>query len=126
MFTHVMLGANDLEVSRKFYDATLGALGHKPGVLSQDRYFYRSPTGVLALTKPLDGGVATGANGGTVGFIAKSTESVDEFYSQGIANGGSMCEYMPGYRDGVAGRVYITWLRDPAGNKVCAMYRVPK
>ncbi len=121
-----MLGANDLEVSRKFYDATLGALGHKPGVLSQDRYFYRSPTGVLALTKPLDGGVATGANGGTVGFIAKSTESVDEFYSQGIANGGSMCEDMPGYRDGVAGRVYITWLRDPAGNKVCAMYRVPK
>lgn len=126
MFSHIMLGANDLEASRKFYDEVLGILGHRSGILSQDRYFYRSPTGVFALTKPLDGGAATGANGGTVGFTAKSTDEVDHFYSAGISNDGSDCEGTPGYRDGVAGKVYITWLRDPAGNKICAMHRIPK
>ena len=126
MFSHIMLGANDLEISKIFYDATLGALGKKPGVVHENRCYYRSPVGVLILTKPIDGGLATSANGDTVGFISKSIEDVDAFFSLGIANGGSICEGTPGYRDGVAGRVYITWLRDPVGNKVCAMHRLQK
>lgn len=125
MFSHVMLGANDLEVSRDFYDATLGALGIKPGSQNKDRYFYRGPGGVFAITKPLDGNQATAANGGTIGFSAKSVADVDTFYALGIKHGGSSCEGTPGYREGVAGTVYIAWLRDPAGNKVCALHRVP-
>jgi catechol 2,3-dioxygenase-like lactoylglutathione lyase family enzyme len=126
MFSHIMLGANDLEISRDFYDAVLGALGVKPGNFSHNRYFYRSPGGVFAITKPIDGNEATCANGSTIGFSAKSIADVDAFHANGIAHGGSLCEGEPGYREGVAGTVYIAWLRDPAGNKICALHRPAK
>ncbi len=127
MFSHVMVGANDLEASRKFYDAILGALGVAPGTLNRDiRYFYRTPTGVFSFTLPIDDKAATPANGGTIGFAAKSPEEVDAFHSAGVANGGTTCEDPPGYREGPAGRLYLAYLRDPIGNKICAMFRVPK
>ena len=127
MFSHVMVGANDLEASRKFYDAILGALGVAPGTLNRDiRYFYRTPTGVFSFTLPIDDKAATPANGGTIGFAAKSPEEVDAFHSAGVANGGTTCEDPPGYREGPAGRLYLACLRDPIGNKICAMFRVPK
>ena len=126
MFSHIMLGANDLEASKDFYDAALGTLGVKPGSFSHGRYFYRGPGGVFAITKPLDGEKATHANGGTIGFSAKSVEDVDAFHAIGIAHGGTACEGGPGYREGAAGTIYIAWLRDPAGNKICALYRPSK
>jgi catechol 2,3-dioxygenase-like lactoylglutathione lyase family enzyme len=127
MFSHVMVGAIDLEASRKFYDAALGALGIKPGVLNRDtRYFYRSPSGVFAVTLPLDSKSATPANGGTIGFAAQSVEQVDTFHAAGVANGGVSCEDPPGYREGPAGKMYLAYLRDPVGNKICAMFREPK
>ena len=126
MFSHIMLGANDLEASKGFYDATLAILGIRPGVLSHGRYYYRSPTGVFAITKPLDGKEASPANGGTIGFSAKSVEDVNTFHATGLAHGGFECEGVPGYRDGAAGTIYIAWLRDPAGNKICALHRPPK
>ncbi|MEY3629049.1 MAG: hypothetical protein RLY91_815 [Pseudomonadota bacterium] len=127
MFSHVMVGAKDLEASRKFYDATLGALGVAPGVINRDiRYFYRTPTGVFAFSLPLDNKAATSANGGTIGFAAKSPEEVDAFHAAGVANGGVTCEDPPGYREGPAGKLYLAYLRDPIGNKICAMFRVPK
>ena len=127
MFSHVMVGANDLEASRKFYDAALGALGIEPGVLNRDvRCFYRSPTGVFSVTLPLDQQSATPANGGTIGFAAKTVEQVDAFHAAGIANGGTSCEDPPGYRDGPGGKMYLAYLRDPVGNKICALFRAPK
>jgi catechol 2,3-dioxygenase-like lactoylglutathione lyase family enzyme len=127
MFSHVMVGANDLEASRKFYDAALGALGIEPGVLNRDvRCFYRSPTGVFSVTLPLDQQNATPANGGTIGFAAKSVEQVDAFHAAGVANGGTSCEDPPGYRDGPGGKMYLAYLRDPAGNKICALFRASK
>ena len=126
MFSHVMLGADDLEASKGFYDATLATLGIRPGVLSHGRYYYRSPTGVFAITKPLDGKEACPANGGTIGFSAKSIEDVNAFHATGLAHGGFECEGVPGYREGAAGTIYIAWLRDPVGNKICAMHRPPK
>ena len=126
MFSHIMLGANDLEASKGFYDATLAILGIRPGVLGHGRYYYRSPTGVFAITKPLDGKEASPANGGTIGFSAKSIEDVNTFHATGLAHGGFECEGIPGYRDGAAGTIYIAWLRDPAGNKICALHRPPK
>lgn len=127
MFSHVMVGANDLEASRKFYDAILGALGVAPGVLNRDiRYFYRTPTGNFAFTLPLDGKPATVANGGTIGFAATSEEQVNAFHAAGVANGGTTCEDPPGYREGPAGKMYLAYLRDPIGNKLCALYRAPK
>jgi catechol 2,3-dioxygenase-like lactoylglutathione lyase family enzyme len=121
-----MLGANDLEASKGFYDATLATLGIRPGVLSHGRYYYRSPTGVFAITKPLDGKEASPANGGTIGFSAKSIEDVNAFHATGLAHGGFECEGDPGYREGAAGTIYIAWLRDPVGNKICALHRPAK
>ena len=92
-------------------------------------FFQRNSTvlvGVFVITKPIDGNEATYANGATIGFSAKSIADVDAFYASGITHGGNSCEGEPGYREGAAGTVYIFWLRDPVGNKICAMYRPPK
>ncbi len=119
-----MIGANDVHASKTFYDAILGALGHEPGVMDdKGRCFYRTKRGVFALTKPIDGAAATGANGGTIGFAAASPEEADAWHAAGAANGGTTCEDPPGARGG-AGGFYLAYLRDPSGNKVCALHRL--
>lgn len=123
MFSHVMVGTNDLEASRKFYDALLGTLGIKPGVANKARYFYRSPTGTFGITTPINGEPATHANGGTIGFTAASPEQADAFHAAGVANGGTTCEDPPGWRGEGPGRMYLAYLRDPDGNKICALHR---
>ena len=120
MFSHVMLGVNDLEVSRKFYDAVLGTLGIGAGMANKNRYVYTSPAGFFAITTPIDGEPATHGNGSTIGFAANSAEQGDAFHAAGIANGGTACEDPPGLRDGGS---YLAYLRDPDGNKICAIHR---
>ena len=125
MFSHVMLGADDVAASRQFYDAALGALGTKPGREDdKGRVFYRGPTGVLGLTRPIDGQPASCANGSTIGFAAASPEAVDAWHEAGLASGGSRCEDPPGVREGMGVRLYLAYLRDPAGNKICALHRL--
>ena len=123
MFSHVMVGVSDLEISRKFYDALLGTLGIGPGVANKNRYFYRSPTGTFAITTPIDGQPASHGNGSTIGFAVKSAEQGAAFHAAGIANGGTTCEDPPGFRESPAGKLYLAYLRDPDGNKICALYR---
>jgi catechol 2,3-dioxygenase-like lactoylglutathione lyase family enzyme len=124
MFSHVMLGANDVEASKAFYDATLGELGVKPG-RSDDkgRVMYLHPTGVFLLGRPIDGEPACHANGGTIGFAASSPEVVDAWHKAGVEAGGTPIEDAPGWRSNAVGKLYLAYLRDPAGNKVCAMHR---
>lgn len=125
MFSHVMVGSNDIEQSRKFYDAVLGTLGVQPGTSdAHGRVFYMAPTGIFAITKPINGEAATAANGGTIGFAASSPEAVESWYAAGIANGGTPCEDPPGVRDGGFTKLYLAYLRDPAGNKLCAMHNM--
>ena len=126
MFSHVMVGVNDLEVSRKFYDALLGTVGIGPGVANKNRYFYRSPTGTFAITTPINGEPATPGNGSTLGFTVQSIEQGNAWHAAGVANGGTTCEDPPGLREGPAGKLYLAYLRDPDGNKLCALYRIPK
>lgn len=127
MFSHVMIGADDIDQSKKFYDALLATLGHSGGrVDPKGRCFYRSSTGIFALSKPLNGAAACGANGGTIGFQAASQEEVDAWHAAGLANGGKTVEDPPGMREGAAGKMYLAYLLDPAGNKVCALFRPPK
>lgn len=127
MFSHVMLGANDVDASKAFYDATLGALGARAGSVDpKGRAFYMHNGGIFMLSKPLDGQPACHANGGTVGFAATSPEMVDAWHAAGLAHGGTAIEDPPGIRENAFGALYLAYLRDPAGNKVCAMYRVPK
>lgn len=126
MFSHVMLGVNDLEASRKFYDALLGTLDVKPGFANKNRYFYRNATGTFAISTPINGEPACHGNGSTIGFAAQSTEQADAFHAAGIANGGTTCEDPPGWREGPVGKLYLAYLRDPDGNKICVMHRPAK
>ncbi|MBE7636582.1 VOC family protein [Sneathiella sp. P13V-1] len=124
MFSHVMVGADDIEKAKTFYDAILGALGHEPGVVDEKgRVFYITKKGVFSISKPIDGQPATHANGGTIGFAAASTEDADKFHEAGLANGGTTCEDPPGVREGRVS-MYLAYLRDPSGNKICALHYV--
>ena len=126
MFSHVMLGVNDLEVSKKFYDAVLGTLGIAPGVADKNRYFYPSRTGTFCITTPINGEPATHGNGSTIGFNVQSPEQGDAFHAAGVANGGTTCEDPPGFREVSMGQLYLAYLRDPDGNKLCALHRPAK
>lgn len=124
MFSHVMVGSNDLTKSKDFYDAVLGTLGSQPGTRNGDRLVYLNNDGIFLVTKPIDGAEACHANGGTIGFAAESPEAVDAFHAAGVASGGSSCEDPPGLREGGFGKLYLSYLRDPDGNKICAMKRM--
>ena len=123
MFSHVFVGVSDLEASRKFYDAALGAIGIAPGVANGQRYFYRSATGTFAISTPINGEPATFANGGTIGFAAESVDAANAFHAAGLAHGGTTCEDPPGIREGSGGKLYLAYLRDPDGHKICALFR---
>ena len=125
MFSHVMVGANDVAQSKKFYDAILAEMGCKPGVIDEKgRCFYFTKTGVFAITKPINGEAASHGNGMTIGFAADSAEQADAWHSTGIANGGVTCEDPPGVREGAGGQLYLAYLLDPSGNKICALHRI--
>ena len=131
MFSHVILGVNDLEKSKKFYDAVFGALGTGQGVANTNsqgvkRYFYRSATGSFGITTPINGEEASHGNGSTIGFAMQTPEQCEAFHAAGIANGGTTCEDPPGWRDGGVGRLYLCYLRDPDGNKICGLHRPAK
>jgi catechol 2,3-dioxygenase-like lactoylglutathione lyase family enzyme len=125
MFSHIMVGANDLQIAKLFYDATLGKLGVRPGRADlEGRIFYITETGMFVLTKPLNGKLASGANGGTIGFSASSAQTVVDWHAAGISCGGTHCEDGPGVRQVGKNRLFLAYLRDPSGNKLCAMHRI--
>jgi len=125
MFSHVMVGSNDIARSKKFYDALFGAMGSKPGTQdAKGRLIYLHGGGVFMVSRPIDGKPATHANGGTVGFSVNGPEQADAWHKAGVGNGGTAIEDPPGVRQGSAGELYLAYLRDPDGNKLCALYRV--
>jgi catechol 2,3-dioxygenase-like lactoylglutathione lyase family enzyme len=124
MFSHIMIGTNDLTKAKAFYDALLGTLGVSPAFVDGHRIFYRTPTGVFSVSKPINGEPATAANGGTIGFACTSPEQADAWHAAGLAAGGVACEDPPGVRQGAAGKLYLAYLRDPDGNKLCALHRM--
>jgi catechol 2,3-dioxygenase-like lactoylglutathione lyase family enzyme len=126
MFSHIMLGTNDLDRAKAFYDALLGTLDVPPGAVDRHRIFWRTRTGVFSVSRPIDGQPATVANGSTFGFACQSPEQVEAWHATGLANGGTTCEDPPGLREGPAGKLYLAYLRDPDGNKLCGLYRVPR
>lgn len=124
MFSHIMIGTNDLGRAKAFYDAMLGTLGIPPARVDGHRIVYRTPTGVFLVTTPIDGKPATCANGMTIGFAAPSTAHVDAWHAAGLAAGGTPCEDPPGVREGSVGRLYLAYLRDLDGHKLCALHRL--
>lgn len=125
MFSHVMIGANDVEESKTFYDATMEVLGHRPGRMDpKGRCMYAEKSGLFMLTKPIDGEPATHGNGTTLGFAADSPEMVNAWHEAGLKAGGKAIEDPPGVREGGGLKLYLAYLRDPSGNKICALHRM--
>ena len=127
MFSHIVVGANDLDKAKSFYDAIFAAVGVEPGArFGETRISYRKPGAASFLvTRPINGQAASFANGGTIGFSADSPQTVDAWHAAGCANGGQSCEDPPGVRDMGFTKLYLAYLRDPDGNKLCAMAAVP-
>ena len=118
MFTHVMIGSNDLARARLFYDATFAALGGGPGATdARGRLIYAHAGGRLMVTTPIDGNPATAANGGTIGLAAASRDQGLAWHRAGIAQGGTAIESPPSERPNGA---FVAYLRDPDGNKLTA------
>ncbi|OMJ33226.1 glyoxalase [Sphingomonas sp. Sph1(2015)] len=125
MFSHVMLGADDIDAAKRFYDAILGVLGAPEGVVDPlGRLVYSYKGARFLISKPIDGKPATYANGATLGFAIDSPEQADAWHAAGLANGGTAIENPPGIRDVPVGKVYLAYLRDPTGNKLCARHLV--
>jgi len=124
MFSHIMIGTNDLSRAKTFYDALLGALGIPPAFVDGHRIFYMTPKGVFSVSEPINGEPATHANGGTIGFACETPDQADAWHAAGIAAGGAPIEEPPGIRSGPTGQLYLAYLRDPDGNKLCALHRV--
>jgi catechol 2,3-dioxygenase-like lactoylglutathione lyase family enzyme len=129
MFNHVMIGSNDIERSKRFYDAVLATLGAGEPVRNvaksgHVRLFYRHNGNTFGITEPINGETATWANGATIGFKCDSPEQVQQFHDTAIAHGGTSIEDPPGLRDGSLGPMYLAYVRDPDGNKLCALFRV--
>ncbi|WP_068072811.1 VOC family protein [Novosphingobium lentum] len=125
MYSHMMVGSNDIARSKKFYDALFGSQGGNPGMEDPNgRLVYMHNDGIFLVTPPINGQPATHANGGTIGFAMGKPEDADAWHKAGVENGGTTCEDPPGVRDGGFGKLYLAYLRDPDGNKLCALHRV--
>ncbi len=128
MFNHIMVGSNDIERSAGFYGAVFGVLGVGEPIRNRSpsghmRLFYRHAGNTFSVSEPIDGGPATCANGATIGFKCTSAEQVQEFHDTAVASGGTSIEEPPGLRSGEMGQLYLAYVRDPDGNKLCAIYR---
>lgn len=126
MFSHVMVGSNDVARSKTFYDALFTALGGREG--RQDdkgRVVYAHDGALFMISRPIDGEPACHANGGTIGFRMSGPEQAQAWHAAGVANGGTAIEDAPGVRTSPFGQIYLAYLRDPDGNKLCGAYRVP-
>ncbi|MGN6154518.1 MAG: VOC family protein [Sphingomicrobium sp.] len=120
MFSHIMVGSNDVDRSKRFYDALFEKEAARD---DKGRLAYRKNGAVFMVTKPIDGHDACCANGGTIGFNFDSPEEVDAWHERGVEAGGTSIEDPPGYREGGFGKLYLAYLRDPDGNKLCGLHR---
>jgi catechol 2,3-dioxygenase-like lactoylglutathione lyase family enzyme len=128
MFNHMMIGSNDIERSKRFYDAVLATLGagepaRNKNATGHTRLFYRHDGSVFCISEPINGEQATAANGGTIGFKCSSPEQVQKFHDVAVAHGGTSIEEPPGLRQGALGSLYLAYVRDPDGHKLCAIHR---
>lgn len=124
MYSHVVVGSNDLEKSKTFYDAVFGTMGVEAMMFDKDvgRLAYAHNGANFMVARPIDGNPACFANGGTIGFSMDSPEAVDKWHDAGVAGGGTSIEDPPGVREFPFGKMHLAYLRDPDGNKLCALH----
>lgn len=129
MFNHIMVGTNDIEKSKTFYDAVLATLGagealRNAASTGHNRLFYRHEGNAFCVSEAINDEEATWANGSTIGFKCSSPEQVKIFHDTAVAHGGTSIEEPPGLRNGTLGALHLAYVRDPDGHKLCAVYRV--
>jgi catechol 2,3-dioxygenase-like lactoylglutathione lyase family enzyme len=125
MYSHNMVGSNDVAKSKTFYDAIFQAIGGKEAIQDdKGRLIYMHGGGIFLVTPPIDGAPATAGNGCTIGFAMDTPEQADAWHAAGVAAGGTAIEDPPGVREGGMGSLYLAYLRDPDGNKLCALKRM--
>ncbi len=125
MYSHNMVGSNDLAKSKTFYDALFTAIGGKEAIQDdKGRLIYMYNDGLFMVTPPIDGQPATAGNGCTIGFAMDNPAQADAWHAAGLAAGGTAIEDPPGVREGGFGKLYLAYLRDPDGNKLCALKRM--
>ena len=124
MFSHILVGTNDVLAAKKFYDAVMGTLGITSGDLNEEkqRVYYRSPNGSLIITKPIDGNPASVGNGSTIGFKCASAEQAKAFHDAAIVAGGTSIEDPPGWRVNGNKKMFLAYVRDLDGNKLNAIF----
>ena len=120
MFSHVMVGSNDIQRSKRFYDALFENEG---SIDPKGRLMYRHKGAAFMVSKPINGEPACPANGGTIGFNFDSPEEIDAWHKRGVEAGGTSVEEPPGFREREYGKLYLAYLRDPDGNKLCGLHR---
>lgn len=125
MYSHMMVGSNDIARSKTFYDAVFGAVGGNPGIQDdKGRLIYMHKGGLFLVTPPIDGQPATPGNGMTIGFAMDDEAQADAWHAAGVAAGGTAIEDPPGVRESPQMKLYLAYLRDPDGNKLCALKRM--
>jgi len=128
MFNHIMIGSNDIERSKQFYDAVLGAMGAGDAIRNEAptghvRYFYLHDGNAFCISEPINDEPASTANGATIGFKCATPEQVVQFHDVAVANGGTSIEDAPGPRTSSMGTLHLSYVRDPDGHKLCALHR---
>ena len=128
MFNHIIIGTNDIETSKAFYEKVLGVLGAKGSMenaapTGHKRVFFMHDGGTLGLSQPINDEQATCANGFTLGLKCHSPEQVKELHDVAIAAGGTTCEDPPGPRQSSMGTMHLSYFRDPDGHKICGIFR---
>ena len=128
MLNHIMIGSNDIERSKAFYNAVLGVLGADEPLAhvndtGQTRLFYSHNGDTFSVSEPINGEPANTANGSTIGFVCDSPEQLQQFHDVAIANGGTSVEDPPGLREGSMGPMYLCYFLDPDGHKICGIHR---
>ncbi|BDI60189.1 VOC family protein [Qipengyuania nanhaisediminis] len=128
MLNHIMIGSNDIERSRKFYNAVLGVLGagepfEHVNDTGHTRLFWNHNGDTFSVSEPINGKPANTANGFTIGFKCNSMEQVQELHDVAIANGGTSIEDPPGPREGSMGVMNLCYVTDPDGHKICGIHR---
>lgn len=128
MFSHILVGTNNIDQAKTFYDEVLGVLGVGQGIVQPNatghkRVFYPHDGNVFGVSEPISGNAASNADGGTIGFVCSSPEQVKLFHHTAIEHGGTSIEDPPGLRDGPMGKIYLCYFRDLDGHKICGMHR---
>ncbi len=119
MFSHVTIGADNLDPAARFYQPVMAALGHERFYTSPEAIGFGESGGDQTwIVLPLDGKPARPGNGIMIAYMAPDRETVRQAYQAAMENGGTD-EGAPGLRPQYHENYYGAYVRDPTGNKLC-------